>query len=56
MQGQPAVVLCRTVKGKGIPWAERTPARWNYLLEEAHCVEALAALDAQEEELRGVRA
>jgi transketolase len=51
VRGQPAVVLCRTVKGKGIPWAERNDARSNYLLEEGHCAEALAALDAQEEEL-----
>jgi transketolase len=52
VRGRPAVVLCRTVKGKGIPWAERNDARSNYLLEEAHCAEALTALDAQEEELR----
>ena len=50
--GRPAVVLCRTVKGKGIPWAERNDARSNYLLEDAPCAEALASLDAQEEELR----
>ena len=50
--GGPAAVLCRTVKGKGIPWAERNDARSNYLLEDAPCAEALASLDAQEEELR----
>jgi transketolase len=50
--GKPTVVLCRTVKGKGIPWAERTNARSNYLLDEAHCTEALAALDAEEREIR----
>lgn len=50
--GKPAVVLCRTVKGKGIPWAERTNARSNYLLEETHCAEALAALDVEEKEIR----
>ena len=51
-QKEPAVVLCRTVKGKGIPWAERNDARSNYLLKDAHCAEALASLNAQEEELR----
>ncbi len=52
VRGAPAVVLCRTVKGKGIPWNERAQARSNYLLEEAHCAEALAALEAQEREIR----
>lgn len=52
VQGSPAAIICRTVKGKGIPWAERNNARSNYFLEEAHCAEALAALDAREEVLR----
>jgi transketolase len=52
VRGRPAVILCRTVKGKGIPWAEKNNARSNYILEDAHCAEALAALDAREREIR----
>jgi len=50
--GRPSVVLCRTVKGKGIPWAEKNNPRSNFLLEESHRAEALAALEAEEREIR----
>jgi transketolase len=47
----PTVLLCRTVKGKGIPWAEKTNTRSNFFLEGQHYREARKSLDALEAEL-----
>lgn len=47
----PTVLLCRTVKGKGIPWAENSNTRSNFFLEEQHYQEARENLDALEAEL-----
>jgi transketolase len=49
--GMPSVLLCHTVKGKGIPWAEGTDTRSNFQLEKKYYEEALAALDRAEKEI-----
>jgi transketolase len=49
--GRPSVLLCHTVKGKGIPWAEGTDTRSNFQLEKKYYEEALAALDRSEKEI-----
>lgn len=53
--GKPSVVVCRTVKGKGIPWAEKNNTKSNFLMEDKYCAEALASLDEQEKEIHGGR-
>ena len=50
--GRPSVLLCSTIKGKGIPWAEARNTKSNFQLEDAHCAEALASLAAREKEIR----
>lgn len=52
IHGVPSVVLCHTVKGKGIPWVERNRARSNFLLEEGAYREAMEHLDVLAKELR----
>ena len=47
VKGRPSAVLCTTVKGKGIPWAERTNTKSNFLLEDRYCAEAFASLEAK---------
>jgi transketolase len=53
IKGQPAILLCHTVKGKGIPYVETQPTRSNFGLEEGHYHEALASLDSMTEILKG---
>jgi transketolase len=48
---RPSVLLCSTIKGRGIPWAESRNTKSNFQLEAAHCAEALASLDAREKEI-----
>jgi transketolase len=55
VEGRPSVILCSTVKGKGIPWAESRNTKSNFKLEEGPCAEALAALAAREKEIRDAR-
>lgn len=50
-QEKPAVLLCHTTKGKGIPYAETHPTRSNFALTEEQYSEAMAHLDAMEAEL-----
>jgi len=50
--GQPAIVLCHTVKGKGIPFVENYPAKPNILLTEEQYRECLDTLQCTEEEVR----
>ncbi len=50
--GQPTVVLCHTVKGKGIPFVENYPSKPNILLSEDAYAECRAHLDTVEKELR----
>jgi transketolase len=50
-KGKPSVLLCHTVKGKGIPWAEGTDTRSNFQLEKKYYEEALAALHGSEKEI-----
>jgi transketolase len=52
VRGRPAIVLCRTTKGKGIPYVENYPTKPNILLDESAYAECLAHLDAVEKELR----
>jgi transketolase len=50
-RGRSSVVLCRTVKGKGIPWAEGNRCKSNFYLEEDWYRQALEHLDRSEREL-----
>jgi len=51
VEGQPAIVICRTVKGKGIPYVENYPTKPNILLTEETYWECLAHLDTLEAEI-----
>lgn len=54
--GKPAIVLCHTTKGKGIPYVENYPAKPNILLTNDKYAECLAHLDAVAKELRNGQA
>ncbi len=49
--GQPSVILCHTIKGKGVPYVEANNTRSNHGLTEAQYAEAFANLAALEQEL-----
>ena len=51
-KGQPTVIICRTVKGKGIPYAENNRVPSNFGLTEAQYEEAVANLDSLEAAIR----
>ena len=51
-KGRPSVILCHTIKNKGIPSAEGRHMPSNYALEERSSREALEQLDRSERELR----
>jgi len=51
VSGKPAVLLCHTVKGKGIPFAETHPTRSNFALTSEQDQEAVAYLDTLEAEV-----
>jgi len=51
VKGQPAIILCHTTKGKGIPYVENYPTKPNILLTEDKYMECLAHLDRVEREL-----
>jgi transketolase len=51
VKGQPSVVLCHTVKGKGIPFAETHPTRSNFALTPEQDQEAVAYLETLEAEI-----
>ena len=55
VEDKPSVILCSTIKGKGIPWAEARNTKSNFLLESEYCKEALASLDSREKEIRSAR-
>lgn len=50
-KGRPAVVLCHTVKGKGIPYVENYPVKPNILLDQEKYEECLAHLEKVEKGL-----
>jgi transketolase len=50
-KGKPSVILCHTVKGKGIPYAETYHTRSNFFLEPEHYREAMEKLAVQEKEI-----
>jgi transketolase len=52
VQTKPAVILCNTTKGKGIPYVENYPTKPNILLTEDTYRDCLDHLDKVEEELR----
>jgi len=52
VEEQPSVVICHTVKGKGIPFIENYPAKPNILLTEEQYRECLDVLCRIEEEVR----
>ncbi|MGQ9494015.1 MAG: transketolase [Anaerolineae bacterium] len=52
---QPAVLICHTMKGKGIPFAEREDARPHILLTEEQYQQCLELFSHIEEELRDDR-
>jgi len=52
VEDRPAIVICHTVKGKGIPYVENYPTKPNILLTEEKYRECLAHLEGVESELR----
>ena len=52
VEGQPSVVICHTVKGKGIPFVENYPAKPNILLTEEQYRDCMDVLSRAEEEAR----
>jgi|GEM_PF-365253 len=52
VEGQPSLVICHTLKGKGIPFVEHYPAKPNILLTEEQYRECLDVLCRAEEEVR----
>ncbi|HSL43382.1 MAG TPA: transketolase [Anaerolineales bacterium] len=52
ISGRPSILLCQTVKGKGIPYAENNPTRSNFALTEDQYLEAMAYLETQEKALQ----
>jgi len=51
VKGQPSVVICHTIKGKGIPFVENYPVKPNILLTEEQYQECMAVLRQTEEAL-----
>ena len=51
VSGKPALVICHTVKGKGIPYVENYPVKPNILLTEEKYQECLDHLAEVEKEL-----
>lgn len=51
VEGQPSVVICHTIKGKGIPFVENYPVKPNILLTEEQYQECMAVLRQTEEAL-----
>lgn len=51
VQDKPAIVLCHTTKGKGIPYVENYPAKPNILLTQDKYEECIAHLDSVEREI-----
>lgn len=51
VSGKPAIVLCHTTKGKGIPYIENYPTKPNILLTNEKYAECLAHLDAVERDI-----
>ena len=49
--GRPSVVLCNTIKGKGIPYIENYPTKPNILLTEDKYKECMLHLDDVERRL-----
>jgi transketolase len=52
VRDRPAVLLCHTIKGRGIPHAETQPTRSNFSLTEEQFQEALAHLIDEEQSLQ----
>lgn len=52
VEGKPSVVICHTVKGKGIPFVENYPVKPNILLTEEQYQECMDVLCCTEEGLR----
>ncbi|MBN1149507.1 MAG: transketolase [Anaerolineales bacterium] len=52
VEDRPAIIICRTIKGKGLPYVENYPTKPNILLTEETYRECLAHLDQVESELR----
>jgi transketolase len=55
VEGKPSVVICHTVKGKGIPFVENYPVKPNILLTEEQYQECMDVLCCTEEGLRNGR-
>ncbi len=52
VQDKPSIVLCHTVKGKGLPYVENYPVKPNILLSQEKYDECLAQLDEVENAVR----
>ena len=50
-RSKPSIIVCHTIKNRGIPAAEGRHMPSNYALEERNCREALERLDMREREL-----
>jgi transketolase len=55
VEGKPSVVICHTIKGKGIPFVENYPVKPNILLTEEQYQECMDVLCCTEEGLRNGR-
>jgi len=56
VQGKPRVILCDTIKGKGIPFAEENPTRSNFALTEEQYQGSISHLNDEERRIRNERA
>jgi transketolase len=52
VKGKPTIILCHTIKGKGIPYIENYPTKPNILLTDEKYQECLAHLDDVERKIR----
>ena len=55
VEGRPSVVICHSVKGKGIPFVENYPTKPNILLTEEQYQECMDVLCCTEEDVRDGR-
>ena len=52
VKDQPSIILCNTIKGKGLPYADKHNTRSNFALTEEQYEEAISHLDALEKQIK----
>jgi len=52
VKDQPSIILCNTIKGKDLPYAEKHHTRSNFALTEEQYQEAITHLDALEKQIK----